>query len=323
MGILRSHVMIPAEGSTIPACLLCASSGTEAVEALTGRQLRALWKELGFTFSSAAWGSINEDFCVRRHGCRNCGFSFFDPALAGNATFYRELEHPDYFSATRDEFARTLKFARQRSLTRVLDVGCGSGAFLDLARQAGCQTFGVELNPSAAASSRAKGHTVFDRLLQDLHKDDFGGALDLITFFQVVEHVPDPVGLLKDSVHFLNPGGYIAVAVPSSEGLGRLSRCDPHQWPPHHISWWRQADFRQLARASQLALVQTGQDRLFGSGIEHQWRLNNRLAPLVGKDRLWGGHALPGLLNFVYRMTGMKFLFRGKGTSLYAFFQAP
>jgi SAM-dependent methyltransferase len=288
---------------------------------LTGEQLRRLWRAEGHQFSGEAWGPIGEDFTVALRRCESCGFEYFDPTLAGNEDFYRQLEQKDYFSGVRPEFARTLAFAAQRGLKRVLDVGCGSGLFLDQARAAGLETSGLELNRAAADKARARGHRIFNCLLDGL--DESAGRFSLVTAFQVLEHVPDPVGLLRQAAARLEPGGCISVAVPSAVGVYRLAPWDPSQWPPHHLTRWRPADLAQLARASGLNLVASGGDVLVGSAIEHFWRCHNRLAPALGRARRPGGAWLPRLLSQVYRKTGMKFLCRAWGESLYAYYHRP
>ena len=162
-------------------CLLCKGRQLRIVGELSGKQLRALWKELGHEFTPEAWGKIQAEYPVTMRQCLACGFTFFDPALAGNEAFYRELEHPDYFCPARAEFGRTVRFARERNLKRVLDVGCGSGYFLDLAKQAGLETYGLEFNSQAAAKACAKGHKLFPGLLHEFNPAQVSGGLDLIT----------------------------------------------------------------------------------------------------------------------------------------------
>ena len=100
-----------------------------------------------------------------------------------------------------------------------------------------------------------------------------------------------------------------------------MARWDPPQWPPHHISRWYLKDFPRLAQESGLELMECGGDVLFGSGIEERWKLDNRLRDVLGKPRRPGGNFLPGLISFLYRKTGMRFVFPRKGTSIYAYFK--
>jgi SAM-dependent methyltransferase len=305
----------------IPNCPLCGSAESGVIEELSGGQLSQLWQQLGHEFTPDAWGRIHEDYSVKLFHCQGCGFDFFDPGLTGNETFYRQIEHAQYYTPDRPEFPRTLEFAGKKSLRRVLDVGCGSGSFLDLAKQAGHEACGIELNGQAAAKARARGHVVFERLLHELNPAQTGGTFDLITLFQVLEHLSDPVGVMKQASAFLKPGGFISIAVPSDEGVYRLIPFDPHQWPPHHVSRWRRKDFAQLAHATDLKLVECGGDVLLGSGIEQFWKLHNSLAPVVGRRGYWGGGTLPRMISFAYRKTGLKFIFPRWGYSLYAHFQ--
>jgi 2-polyprenyl-3-methyl-5-hydroxy-6-metoxy-1,4-benzoquinol methylase len=302
-------------------CPLCGGRRIRVIKQLSGQQLRRLWQEAGTQFTPEAWGRIGEQSVIALQRCDECGFAFFDPSLAGNGAFYEQLERPGYYSPERPEFRRTTDFAGRKGLRRVLDVGCGSGAFLDLAREAGCETFGLELNPTAAAKAEQKGHNIFNEPLERLSVNSTGGYFDLITLFQVLEHLSNPVSMLKSAVELVRDGGYVAIAVPSEEGVLRLNPWDPTQWPPHHVSRWRRADLAQLGRAAGLKLVECGGDRLYGSDIVVHWRTHNRMAAVLGKPRHAGGDALGEFISFVFRKSGMKFLFDGRGASIYAFYQ--
>ena len=302
-------------------CPLCDGAESDVAEQFSGAQLRQLWKRLGHEFTPDAWGQIHEQFVVKLYRCQQCGFAFFDPDLVGNEAFYRQIEHAAYYTPDRPEFGRTLRFARENNLCRILDVGCGSGAFLDLAKQAGHEVYGIELNGQAAGKARAKGHIVYQQMLHELDLTQTGGTFDLITLFQVLEHLSDPAGVMRQASAFLRPGGFISAAVPYAEGIYRFMPWDPHQWPPHHVSRWRRKDFAQLVGATKLKLVDCGGDILLGSGIAQAWKLHNNMAPVVGRRRYPGGGTLPGILSFIYRKTGMKFVFPKWGSSLYGYFQ--
>jgi SAM-dependent methyltransferase len=304
-----------------PACLLCGGANCRATNQLTGLQMRSLWRAANCEFTPDAWGAVGEKTVVELLQCQRCGFCFFDPKFSGNESFYRQLEQEGYYSPDRPEFGRTAAFAKQKQLRRVLDVGCGSGFFLDQVRAAGCETNGMELNRVAAEKARAKGHQIFSRLLHELDRDETGGGFDLITLFQVLEHVPQPVEVMKDAAKFLNPGGIIVVAVPGAEGANRLCPWSPYDWPPHHTSRWRLVDLRQLAAQARLQLAEADGDVLVGSWVEQLWLLHNQLAPVLGKSARPGGRWLPKVISHAYRKTGLKHLFPHWGASIYGCFQ--
>jgi SAM-dependent methyltransferase len=288
---------------------------------MNGREIHSLWQELGFNLQPEAMGGIHDDSKIILWCCADCGFEFFDPKLAGNSLFYQCLQSEEYYTPDRPEFYRTIRFAASKGLKNVLDVGCGAGSFLDRARAAGLQTFGLELNPTAAGKARAKGHTIFDKLLPDVPADACPGGFDLITLFQVLEHVPDPVGIIKQASARLKPGGYVSIAVPSKAGFLRFVPWDPAQWPPHHISRWCLQDFKTLSRQTGLRLIGSGGDMLLGAGMEQQIHLHHRLASVLGRRPRTRPSSWPGIVSWIYRKSGMKFIAPRWGSSIYACLQ--
>jgi 2-polyprenyl-3-methyl-5-hydroxy-6-metoxy-1,4-benzoquinol methylase len=144
---------------------------------------------------------------------------------------------------------------------RLLDVGCAAGHFLAAARTAGWRVRGVELNDATAEVARARGLDAFTGTLGDLldaEGDAVRGSFDAVTLWDVVEHVPDPVGLLREAREVLAPGGTLWVATPNVDGLfpraslrvaPRVGRW-PHPEPPHHLSQFSERTIRNaLARA--------------------------------------------------------------------------
>ncbi len=304
-------------------CPLCQHDTGSSIDRLTGAEIRKLWKSRNREFSPEAWGPLTPETAVDLFRCANCGFTFFDPRFAGGEALYRELEDPTYYTGARPEFQRTIEFARKHHLHRVLDVGCGAGAFLDQARAAGLETVGLELNKTAAAVARAKGHPIFDVLLHEIDPAQAGSKFDLITLFQVVEHVTEPVAVMRAAAARLNLGGFISIAVPSEDGLLKYVRWDPHQWPPHHTSRWRKADFQQLAAAAGLEVVESGGDVLQGGDFAYWWKFHSELARCIGRKPLPGGNIAPNILSFIYRKTGMKYLMPHWGSSIYGYFRLP
>lgn len=93
---------------------------------------------------------------------------------------------------------------------RLLDIGCGRGAFLDVARSHGLRTTGLE--PSAAAASVASCHAVIPYPVETL--SGVGSKFDLVTMWDVLEHLQDPGAALASVRHILSPRGTLALATP-------------------------------------------------------------------------------------------------------------
>lgn len=97
---------------------------------------------------------------------------------------------------------------------RLLDFGCGWGFFLGVARERGWEPYGLEPLPGHAVHARARfGATVVTDIL---HDDTFPpDSFDVITAFQVLEHLPDPASDFGRLRRMLKPGGVILIEVPN------------------------------------------------------------------------------------------------------------
>lgn len=113
---------------------------------------------------------------------------------------------------------------------RLLDVGCGNGAYLTRANRAGWDVWGVEPDPKAAEAARAAGHSVHEGTLDSLPSI---GKFDFITLSHVLEHVHDPHELLGQCRDLLNPEGILWIAVPNAKGVGH--RIFKSHWQPLEV----------------------------------------------------------------------------------------
>jgi 2-polyprenyl-3-methyl-5-hydroxy-6-metoxy-1,4-benzoquinol methylase len=103
----------------------------------------------------------------------------------------------------------------------LLDVGCATGSFLSVAKAAGWDCRGVEVSAFAAAQARERtGCEVFSGRLEDA---PFGSAaFDVITMWDLLEHLPDPLSGLKTARRLLKPSGLLLVNTPNENSLLRL-----------------------------------------------------------------------------------------------------
>jgi SAM-dependent methyltransferase len=96
---------------------------------------------------------------------------------------------------------------------RLLDIGCGDGAFLLAAMEDGWSVAGTEMNP---ASARAAGVTPVHESVEEARAQ---APFDCITLWHSLEHMRDPHATLKSLACMLAPDGLLVVAVPDAEGL--------------------------------------------------------------------------------------------------------
>ena len=119
---------------------------------------------------------------------------------------------------------------------RLLDIGCGKGRFLAMAKQEGAQVSGVE--PTLRSFEFAKSVLGDDVQNKMMTKDLFpSGSFDVITMWHVFEHIPVPLFMLDACATTLKSGGVLIVAVPNYDGW--IAKLGGSLWfnldPPRHV----------------------------------------------------------------------------------------
>jgi 2-polyprenyl-3-methyl-5-hydroxy-6-metoxy-1,4-benzoquinol methylase len=180
--------------------------------------------------TQARWAAKHRGLRVAR--CKECGHGYVWPVpdadfvdtIYRNAAYYQGSEGSigfrDYASlepARKRMFTRHLmKIEAEVGVGRILDVGCANGDFLKAARTRGWDVFGVDPSVARAQVEAEEiplvGTTVHDADIQE-------GSLDAVTFWDVLEHVTDPVADLTRARTLLRPGGVLALTVPDSANV--------------------------------------------------------------------------------------------------------
>lgn len=139
----------------------------------------------------------------------------------------------------------------------LLDFGCGWGFFLDAALKRGWAIHGLEPLPGHAIYARSKvgAQVVTDILRDDTYADC---QFDVITAFQVFEHLPDPAGDLVRLCRALRPGGVILIEVPNIDTwsvrlLGRRHR----HYVPDHLNFFSVKTLSRLFLSTGLDVIET------------------------------------------------------------------
>ena len=144
-------------------CPLCGGGRTLCERTIETSRLREQWLQRFKIDIAADLGA-----CARidLHRCACCGLGFFVPPAAGSARLYAQLQQqPWYYQEGKWEHGLAeRRLARSR---RVLEIGCGSGAFLQRLRRRGIEACGLEMNPEAIADATARGLDVSHRRLED------------------------------------------------------------------------------------------------------------------------------------------------------------
>jgi SAM-dependent methyltransferase len=222
----------------LPACPVCGSVTTEI------GSVRSEFSDIDFLFRQ----------------CGVCGLSF----VANPRTDFEALYDAEYYRGKGadtlvdyvDEMtnARTIRLYEWRGIVRTvrnlngssdpkwLDFGCGLGGLVRYARDTGFrQVYGYD-EGYAAAWAADHGLPVLDQDTLTHHENTF----DVVTAIEVVEHTPDPVGLMKEISALLKPGGVLFLttgnAEPHRDSLIKWS----YVRPDIHVSYFEPRTLTEL-----------------------------------------------------------------------------
>ncbi|MBK8144104.1 MAG: class I SAM-dependent methyltransferase [Bacteroidetes bacterium] len=186
------------------------------------------------------------------------GYRFFYPfEIDGDGPFYEKLELISwYYADWKWDYEIAKKFISLKTI--VLDIGCGEGKFLNyLIKNKECFCTGLELNEKAQTIAVDNGIRVFREFVQDFCKEN-ESQFDVVTFFQVLEHIADVHSFLTSALLTLKTGGKVILAVPNNEPYYlKYDRLHFLNLPPHHMGWWNKKSLSSLAEFYNLRLDAT------------------------------------------------------------------
>ena len=204
--------------------------------------------------------------------CVSCGLQFHSPRPVleqmATAVYGADYHRPDEASA---DVRHRRHYARQAARLeewlaparrRLLDVGCGAGAFMRFARERGWEVEGTDLVVTDWA--RAAGARLWEGELPAI---GFGDArYDVVRFNHVLEHTRDPLVELRRARELVSPGGLLLVGVPNVGGfsprlkswqsrLGLKTKRWRHYAALHHLWFFTPITLRRLVEAAGFAVA--------------------------------------------------------------------
>jgi len=215
------------------------------------------------------------EFVLKKNGytlvrCQGCGLIYVSPmpTAAELAAHYQDAGYfegdaqqgyRDYAAmekALRPLFERRLRALAQQfpQRGRLLDYGCAAGYFLAMAAADGWQVQGVELATEMAQQAAARSGALVVTTLDELPDAPF----DVITLWEVIEHLPQPAATMQALAARLRPGGMVMLSTPNTAHWQAVR--EPQRWggyrPPSHLTFLTPDTLARIMQAAGLQRVQ-------------------------------------------------------------------
>jgi len=210
------------------------------------------------------------------HQCETCG-CWFAPKFVDASVFERLFElSPSARSLAADMLdVRDRDAGREADMKRIgeyldelmpmlpatggpayLDVGCGVGHSLRAGSARGLRVYGIEADQTAVSIARAAGLPV-----AGLEEPVPGGPFHLISFWETLEHVADPLAAIERCLPALDADGLVAITVPNLNALASRGLREACAWvhggynTPGHINLFNVAAIERLLNRAGLVLL--------------------------------------------------------------------
>jgi 2-polyprenyl-3-methyl-5-hydroxy-6-metoxy-1,4-benzoquinol methylase len=190
--------------------------------------------------------------------CQTCGFIFME-----NIPSSQELEeyYANYSYNTEEVISPTTiksynvlldEFEEYRQTNKILDVGCGRGWFLIEAKKRGWKVYGTEYSQTAVKLCRENGIEMKEGELDLALFDD--KDFDVITSFEVIEHINNPHKELKLIYNLLRKGGLFYCTTPNFNSLMRYYLKDKYNIIeyPEHLSYYTKSTLNKIVKKNDL-----------------------------------------------------------------------
>jgi len=133
-----------------------------------------------------------------------------------------------------------------RQTGKLLDIGCGSGGFLDQAKARGWDTYGTEFTDEAVELCSARGHKMSHGVLSPEHYQP--SAFDVLISTEVLEHIANHQEEIPNMARIIRPGGFLYITTPNWNAFSRLLLGE--KWTvihyPEHLVYFTPNTLREM-----------------------------------------------------------------------------
>ena len=199
--------------------------------------------------------------------CQHCDILHTSPVPDDISRYYDSTEYLSHQLEQKTLIARVYNYVKEIQVNKkirliqsfqrdgdILDVGCGTGYFINHSRSSGYKIAGVEINTQARLLAEDLNQIHIFRSLNEIQ----GSTYDVITLWHVLEHLPDPVDTLRKLYSLLTPGGTLFIAVPNfkSKDAATYKEFWAGYDVPRHLFHFSQKSMTLLSAKSGFQIVQ-------------------------------------------------------------------
>lgn len=188
--------------------------------------------------------------------CPRCSVSFWWPLEHPGEKFYEESYMFEILEERKTAWYHE-QFLRHPPILEgsLLDIGCGQGEFLGAAsKRLHLDLWGIDIAKKNVDFVRKKFH------LDKIYNETPGNFLrrsglpkfDIVTMFEVLEHLHNPKEILNEIKQIISPEGYLVLSVPNGRRFGKI--CEDWDYPPNHLFRWNKKSISMFLESQGFAV---------------------------------------------------------------------
>jgi len=195
-------------------------------------------------------------------------------------TLSREDAYPELNAGRYRELLSDM--SRRVKGKRLLDVGCGKGHFVYRAQEAGWDSLGIEVTDAAVSVAQRFESPVIKQDFLEMKDSEF----DVVSMFELVEHLADPRMFLAKAQEVLAPGGLLFVTTPNRVSLdARLAGSNWRAYDPEHLVLFSPPQLSGLVRDEGFEIVKLATRNMSPALIKQATLRKFRLKPARSTER--------------------------------------